>query len=656
MLANNLQITGPLYNGPRQRISAWQACGADKVLLQAILKGIKSPLTQVPLPLDQPPSFADIPHLQEIIDDNIAQGALRPLTNLEMSRTHHWVPIFCRPKKDGGFRMITNLVKLNRCQATPRFKGDSWDSVMMTFSHPHLTWGITLDLKNYFYHLALHPSTQRWIRIKLQGQGYQVLAMPFGWAASPWWAHKMSLPVRQWLHSQKIPFAWWVDDICILGSTKMEAETRCLKLVQQLTALGLKINVEKSMQEACQVITYLGHRFYLAMNQLHPIPDKTLKLKHAVQKQLRSHRCQPKNLASLAGLLLDMSHSMINLQGLPQQLMSLAGRLVYRSATLLGLPSHHPRVWGQSVNKPAGLRDLLLQCLRAAQNPIPRVFRARGSAPQYRLRTDASDQGWGAVLHHRRDGIWRQAQSMQGPWSRRQCQVHITKREALASSLAMQVTIKLVPEGARLLLESDASATCWCWRKGSKNQSMNAIIQPLVCQVHQKNVFLQVQHIPGQLNVEADKLSREMDPKNYHLRRAIFQQVCHTFRFFPSIDLFANRTNRQCRLYCSWHQDGHPENQGNAFSKTWNQAAWINPPWEIIPRVLKKIGRDGSTALVCLPLWRSAPWWGLLLQMQAAPLLTIKGKSLFRDPRGHRLPPPNWGTLFTVVRGSQVQN
>ena len=548
--------------------------------------------------------------------------------------------------------MITNLIKLNQCQATPRFKGDYWKEVMHTISQPQWQWGLTLDLKDYFHHLALHPSTQRWMRIQLEGAAYQIQAMPFGWAASPWWAHKMSLPVRSWLNQRQIPFAWWVDDILILGRTREETLTHSSLLVQQLTRLGLRVNVEKSMQEPLQEVLYLGHRLNFKENLLIPVGEKLLKASKAIKKQLKASTCQPKNLASLSGLLLDMVHSNVRFQGLPQQLMSHAGRLALRSAQALQLQPHHPKAWGSSVSKPPELKPLLHQALAAAQNPVPRIFRAKEDAPKYRLQTDASDQGWGAILELVQQGKWKKKQTMQNKWDFEQREVHITKREALASVLAMQVALKVMPQGAQLLLQSDASSTCWCWKKGSKNKGMNSIILPMVCKAHQQKVHLEVQHIAGQLNVKADYLSRNMDPKNYHLKRAIFSQVCEAFKFFPTIDLFANQHNRQCLSYCSWHQDGDPHNRGNAWDIKWKmKRAFLNPPWELIHRCLKKVGDDGCLALECLPLWRTASWWPLLLQLQVAPLITFKGKSLFQDPKGRRLGPPRWGTLFTIVAG-----
>eukprot|EP00667_Euglena_gracilis_P015354 EG_transcript_15985 len=80
-------------------------------------------------------------------------------------------------------------------------------------------WGMTLDIKNFFHHLQIHPKLQRWMRFQVGNRGFQIQALPFGWALSPWWAQKLTKPIRAWLNEQQIPHCWYVDDILILGAT-----------------------------------------------------------------------------------------------------------------------------------------------------------------------------------------------------------------------------------------------------------------------------------------------------------------------------------------------------------------------------------------------------------------------------------------------------
>jgi hypothetical protein len=155
-------------------------------------------------------------------------------------------------------------------------------------------------------------------------------------------------------------------------------------------------------------------------------------------------------------------------------------------------------------------------------------------------------------------------------------------RSALASALAVQTLMTKIPKGCRLKLETDAVSTAFAWKKGSKLPAMNGNIAPQVKALCERGVFVEPRHIPGTTNKRADWLSRNPDPKNYRLNPEVFQAACKHFRIRPEVDLFANRSNRQCQQYASWRAD--MKSMGNAFQLNWGTfTAWINPPWELIP-------------------------------------------------------------------------
>jgi len=279
--------------------------------------------------------------------------------------------------------MITDLRALNDCTDTPRHKAESWKTVKEALQSPDLTWGITLDLKSWFHHLGIHKKTQRWMRFQLSPtEGYQIQAMPFGWAASPWWAQKMAKPIQAWMNQNNIPHCWWVDDILILGDL--------------LSSLGIRVNKDKSMTAPAQVVQYVGHVINFQDNKLHPVPSKLPLTLRVLKEAGRGLKILPRHLAKVGGHLLDCVKSNVSLHGLPQQLMKEAGRAVYRNSQLLGTWDEH-KVWGTPVQKSQALKTLLLDCQKAIQNPTPRPFRPQKDSV-YTLQTDASDRGWGASL------------------------------------------------------------------------------------------------------------------------------------------------------------------------------------------------------------------------------------------------------------------
>jgi hypothetical protein len=124
----------------------------------------------------------------------------------------------------------------------------------------------------------------------------------------------------------------------------------------------------------------------------------------------------------------------------------------------------------------------------------------------------------------------------------------------------------------------------------------------------------------------------------------------HIFHFYPEVDLFASKANRQCKKYCSWRAD--ISSLGNAFHLDWhNKKGWMNPPWDIIPQCLQKVKADKAQVLVCLPLWQTAQWWSTLQELLLHQPLVLKDRELYQDPEGKQLPAPHWATLFGVLRG-----
>jgi hypothetical protein len=226
---------------------------------------------------------------------------------------------------------------------------------------------------------------------------------------------------------------------------------------------------------------------------------------------------------------------------------------------------------------------------------------------------------------------------------------HIRHREALATDLAVRHLASYIPPGVRLILRTDSTPAAWAWRRGKTNKRINDAASRGLLKLYRRGVFPTVEHIPGVRNRRADYLSRNPDPKNYQLRPSVFRTMCEKFRINPQLDLFASKENHQLPKYCIWRADR--KSLGDAFALDWTgRILWANPPWELITRFLQKAPREKITALVCLPVWKSAPWWGQVVSMQATRPFILRGVPIFQNPRGDALPMPRCGTMFTVLQ------
>ena len=131
----------------------------------------------------------------------------------------------------------------------------------------------------------------------------------------------------------------------------------------------------------------------------------------------------------------------------------------------------------------------------------------------------------------------------------------------------------------------------------------------------QRNIHISAVDIPGQLNFIADILSRLINLNSeWKLNPAIFRQICVIYTT-PDLDLFATRANNQVQKFISWFPDPDALTT-NAFSIPWsNQLCYAFPSYSQIMKCLKKIQSDKAKVLLIAPVWRSRPWFPILLLM-----------------------------------------
>jgi hypothetical protein len=447
------------------------------------------------------------------------------------------------------------------------------------------------------------------------------------------------------MHQQGWAHGWYVDDVLLLGSSQAEVTSRAIALIHLLENLGMRVNTAKTMTTPQQQVTYLGHRIDLANHTIRPILEKTQPLQKFIKRQLTRTCATPRTLAATAGSLMDAVRSNSRLMGLPQQIAQAAAQGVATNRKR-GKRTQHA-CWETPVTTTPTLRLALHKARNGLQQPTAQVLRPANDHA-YTLYTDASPWGWGASLQHAQ--LRREIATTAQHWTSRQKTKHITHLEALASAQALQTLLHHIPKGAALTIRTDSTPVAWAWTKGSKIPGMNDAIARARNDAHMRGIHIKAVHIAGVDNTRADWLSRHPDPQSYRLKPEMYRYVCHRFHYYPTLDLFASRHNRQCFRYCSRHPDLN--SQGNAFAVPWaRMKLWLNPPWEIIHRVLLHLQAERARALVCLPHWPSASWWPLVVKMHAAPLFIVKGYPLYADPEDKPLPTPRWGTLFTILQG-----
>ena len=139
--------------------------------------------------------------------------------------------------------------------------------------------------------------------------------------------------------------------------------------------------------------------------------------------------------------------------------------------------------------------------------------------PSITLYTDASNQGWGAVLNGQ--------SHTRGVWSPEEVYHYINYLELLVAFLVIKAFGKTWQNTTVLLRLDNVIAVSYINRKGgtvSKALCQLAITIWTWCV--ERNITLQAEHLPGQLNSQAGQESRTVrDHCDWKLKQSVFHQI-----------------------------------------------------------------------------------------------------------------------------------
>ena len=158
--------------------------------------------------------------------------------------------------------------------------------------------------------------------------------------------------------------------------------------------------------------------------------------------------------------------------------------------------------------------------------------------------TDASKEGWGAHLNER---------TARGTWSLPESKLHINHLELKVVFLALKEFQDLCCNNIVLVATDNTTVVAYINKEeGMKSGSLCALQWRILCWCTRKQVTLRACHIPGWLNVIADKLSRlgQTIQTEWSLHPEVFQAICCQWHQ-PQVDLFATRFNNKLSQFVS---------------------------------------------------------------------------------------------------------
>ena len=160
----------------------WQAIGAESWVVTVLRDGYRVPFLDSPPPLSRTPvSFpmyrAGSPRAQALwqeVEAMLAKGALEIAQD---PGPGFYSRLFLVEKASGGWRPVIDLSHLNEFIQLTRFKMETVASVLLSVREGDFL--ASLDLKDAYFQIPIHPSSRKLLRFTSEGTVYQFRALCF---------------------------------------------------------------------------------------------------------------------------------------------------------------------------------------------------------------------------------------------------------------------------------------------------------------------------------------------------------------------------------------------------------------------------------------------------------------------------------------------
>eukprot|EP00079_Xenopus_tropicalis_P032144 XP_017945915.1 PREDICTED: uncharacterized protein LOC101734340 [Xenopus tropicalis] len=300
--------------------------------------------------------------------------------------------LFVVPKKNGTFRPVLDLKRLNKWIIYRRFKMESVRSVIRAMEPGEFL--TSLDMKDAYLHVPIFPPHQAYLRFAFQGQHFQFTALPFGLSSAPRIFTKIMATMAAHLRVQGVCITPYLDDLLVKARSKHQAERDLEKTMQTLQEFGWTINRQKSSLVPSQRMPFLGFLFDTLQGKVLLPEEKTHRLISSVQDLQTTHKPSIRHCMKVLGMMVSSTEAVrfaqFHIRPLQRNIISewkrhecLSHRInldvrAWRSLEWWTMPAH-------------------LSQGRSIEEPTWQV-----------ITTDASLSGWGATF---------QTQIAQGLWS-----------------------------------------------------------------------------------------------------------------------------------------------------------------------------------------------------------------------------------------------
>ncbi|KAM9954979.1 hypothetical protein ACTFIW_000809 [Dictyostelium discoideum] len=418
----NLPVGGRLFHHKQ----VWKELGLPN-FCQEVVNGLKVHLLPnfKPMPNPIPISIPEGPKsdcITKEVQDLLLDDAIEQVLPNRYSKRVFYSNVFTVPKPGTTLhRPVLDLKRLNTYINNQSFKMEGIKNLPSMVKQGY--YMVKLDIKKAYLHVLVDPQYRDLFRFVWKGSHYRWKTMPFGLSTAPRIFTMLLRPVLRMLRDINVSVIAYLDDLLIVGSTKEECLSNLKKTMDLLVKLGFKLNLEKSVLEPTQSITFLGLQIdSVSMKLLVPKEKKKSVIKE-IRNFLKLDCCSPRKLAGLKGKLIALKDAVI-----PFRLYTRRTNKFHSQCLTLANGD-----WDQSFPIPQDVKSEISHWLTVLNQWNGKEISLFPSY-DYVLTTDASESGAGATLKKGNKII----KTWSFQWSTTQSNMSSNRREMLALLMAYQ--------------------------------------------------------------------------------------------------------------------------------------------------------------------------------------------------------------------------
>ena len=577
--------------------NAWRRIGASETIVDWISNGVPLVFKQEPqkcMFLNRVASGKQEEFVDAKIGKLLRKGAVK---KVEPWDVHCILPLRCVPKKRNKLHLVLDCRHVNDKIGCPSFSQEGIQAVADQIEDGDNL--ISIDLESGFHHVPVKIQYQKFLGFRWKNEFFVWCVLAFGIKSAPYYFHKILRPVVAFFRKNGIRNALFVDDFLLM--IKKRCTTDHIDFVlHSLAELGWDVNYEKSClkpSESCEFIGFVVHSHGRNGPWIQVMQKKLHKLKRHLSYAI-SHRCvSARFLAKIGGECVAMTKAIIPAKLLLHNLYrNLAGRKSWDSMIDLDLDCVNDLKWWFNV----------IQSWNGA--PL------HSKSYDIQVATDASGSGWGGCVGiHKASGTWNKEVTMQPS----------NYRELLAIYKSILSFQHILKNRKVQILCDNVMSVAHVNRFGDSNKVMSDLMTTIFVVTRQLGISLSAKYLAGKDNGRADGLLRILSPYEWHLHLQVFRQL--DMMWGPhTVDRFTSEMTCQVPRYNSLFLDPGTE-AVNAMGQNWHsENNFINAPFWMLGKIIKKLKKDQAQATVIAPKWPAQTWYRDLIELSISHLIQLK--------------------------------